>query len=211
MTILKNIIYASLFLTNITNFNLFGMSRVLVRFASAPVASAPVASAPGRSTRDFFNPTSGTDYSDEDGEYFTQVRGLYDKLKVFFNNEGSNIELLSSELTDQAVWSVKMNFDSLEILLELTFPLTFPIEPPFVRVVSPVLLPCRCISEHGTVCCPLLTPLAWNMGAKFEKVLQELFDILRLNELKIDLYTDNIYSGRGALSDFETYLKSIGF
>lgn len=215
MSFLKKIIYGLLFLINIINFNLFGMSRVLVRFASAPTRII-------YGSERFFDNISGTDYPDdefyqasisieEDEERFMRVRGLFDKLKIFFNNEGSNIKLLSLELSDQATWFVKMNFDSLEILLKITFPLTFPFDPPFIRVVDPVLLSCQCISESGAVCCPLLTPLGWNMGASFKSVLLELFKILSLNELNINLYTDNVYNEQGALSDFKSYLRSIGF
>jgi ubiquitin-conjugating enzyme E2 Q len=79
------------------------------------------------------------------------------------------------------------------ILLNMTFKETYPFEPPFVRVVRPIISGGYVI-EGGAICMELLTKQGWSAAYTVEPVIMQIAATLVKGNARIEFGAAKVYS-----------------
>ena len=95
------------------------------------------------------------------------------------------------------------------IRLHVTFTATYPYQPPFVRIVSPVLSG-GFVFPSGAICMELLTPQGWSSAYSLESVILQVSATMSRGGARINFESDASmsYSMHSAQSDFKVIVES---
>jgi hypothetical protein len=184
----KNIYTFTLFLFFL-NYDL----SALVRCQSAPVGQVRDCFE-SLSTANRFDEVSGDSYCSDDFRRF-----------LF----GVDIDLIDLVEINYSTIEFKINTDSFIAVIQLVILETFPLEPPLIRVISPVFKKSMNIGSNGAILHTDLTPLGWNYSFDFRYIHLILEDIIKYAQ--VDIATDNYYTEDGAKNDLDLYFKQLGF
>ena len=92
------------------------------------------------------------------------------------------------------------------ILLSFTFKDTFPFDPPFVRMVHPVLHG-GYVLDGGALCMELMTPQGWSSAYTIEAVIMQLSATLVKGKARIKFDAPKVL----AKLIFETFIKNLNY
>ncbi|BFZ01641.1 hypothetical protein BsWGS_04675 [Bradybaena similaris] len=93
------------------------------------------------------------------------------------------------------------------ILLNITFKDTFPFDPPFVRVVSPVMSGGH-VLRGGGICMELLTKKGWSSAYSVESIILQISTTLITGKARIQFgATNTVYTLAAAQQDFKRLSK----
>ena len=94
------------------------------------------------------------------------------------------------------------------IRIHVTFTSTYPYEPPFVRIISPVLHG-GFVLPSGALCMELLTPQGWSSAYSLESVILQVSATMSKGEARVDFGSNasHLYSMHSAQTDFKMIIK----
>ena len=94
------------------------------------------------------------------------------------------------------------------IRIHVTFTSTYPYEPPFVRIISPVLQG-GFVFPSGALCMELLTPQGWSSAYSLESVILQVSATMSKGGARINFESDasHLYSMHSAQTDFKVIIK----
>lgn len=96
------------------------------------------------------------------------------------------------------------------ILLSMTFTERFPFQPPFVRVLYPVLTG-GYVLNGGAICMELLTPQGWSSAYSIEAVIMQISATLVKGKAKVNFQENTranlVYSLRKAQQSFKSLVQ----
>ena len=94
------------------------------------------------------------------------------------------------------------------IRIHVTFTATYPYEPPFVRILSPVITG-GFVFPSGAICMELLTPQGWSSAYSLESVILQVSATMSKGGARVNFESDpSLLSMYSAQSDFKMILSS---
>lgn len=116
----------------------------------------------------------------KNGDYTVE---MVDESIYNWNIELRSIDKESKLYKDLMKLKEKSGEDS--IVLNMTFNDKYPLEPPFVRIVSPVLI-CKHVVGGGAICTELLLKQCWSPVYTIESVIIQMAALLVKGDARID-------------------------
>ena len=93
------------------------------------------------------------------------------------------------------------------IRIHVTFTATYPYEPPFVRILSPVLHG-GFVFPSGALCMELLTPQGWSSAYSLESVILQVSATMSKGGARVNFDSDaSLLSLHSAQNDFKMIIS----
>ncbi len=127
--------------------------------------------------------------------------------KLGFKNLHFTVDIIDDNICH---WTVKMLIKNTNFVFDIKFANNYPIDPPFIRLISPVVDKDNgFILESGILCLKWISPKSWTPMLNIETLLVLIKNTV--DNLQIKIINDNLYDEESAKSKYDDLINNMNW